>query len=107
MTMKRTILLFAMVVLAVGAAFAHGKEQHVMGTVTAMTDDSITVQTKAKDPVTVYTMSNTKYEKSGAVVSMKELKVGDRVVIHAAKMNDKLMATEVRFGTVAKSPSKP
>ena len=53
--MRRVILLITMVVLAAGVAFAHGNEQHVMGTVTAMTDDSITVQTKAKDPVTVYT----------------------------------------------------
>jgi hypothetical protein len=106
--MKRLILLFAIVVLAVVVpAFSHGKEQHVMGTVTAMTDDSITVQTQAKDPVTVYTMPDTKYEKSGATASMKDLKVGDRVVIHAEKMNDKLMATGVRFGPAAKSPSKP
>lgn len=105
--MKRMILLVAVVVLAAGAAFAHGKDQHVMGTVTAMTDRSITVQTKAKDPVTVYTMPETKYEKSGATASIKDLKVGDRVVIHATKMNDELMATDVRFGATAKSPRQP
>ena len=32
------------------------------------------------------------------------LKVGDRVVIHAEKMGDKLMANEVHFGVVAKTP---
>jgi Domain of unknown function (DUF5666) len=105
--MKRIILLFVMVVLAVGVAFAHGKAQHVMGTVTAMTDDSITARTAAKDPVTVYTMPETKYDKSGTPGSMKDLKVGDRVVIHAAKMNDKLMATEVRFGAAAQAHPKP
>jgi uncharacterized protein YxeA len=105
--MKRMILLVTLVVLAVGAAFAHGKEQHVMGKVTAMTDSSITVQTKTKDPVTVYTMAETKYEKSGAAASMKDLKVGDRVVIHAEKMGDKLMAIEVHFGTAPKSPRQP
>ena len=105
--MKRMILLVAMVVVAAVAAFAHGKEQHVMGTVTAMTDNSITVQTKAKDPVTLYTMPNTKYEKSGAAASMKDLKVGDRVVIHAEKMGGKLMANEVHFGAKAKTPQQP
>ena len=100
--MKRMILLVAMVVLVAGAAFAHGKEQHVMGTVTAMTDNSITVQTMAKGLVTVYTMAETKYEKSGAASSMKNLKVGDRVVIHAAKMGEKLMAKEVHFGVMEK-----
>ena len=103
--MKRMILLVVIVVLAAGAAFAHGKEQHVMGTVTAMTDSSITVQTKAKDHVTVYTMAETKYEKSGAAASMKDLQVGDRVVIHAAKMGDKLMANDVLFGAAKHAPA--
>ena len=38
---------------------------------------------------------------------MKDLKVGDRLVIHADKMGDKLMANEVRFGVVAKTPQRP
>ena len=96
--MRPMILIVAMFVLAAGTAFGHGKEQHIMGKVTAMTDISITVQTKVKNPVTVYTMAETKYEKSGAAASMKDLKVGDRVVIHAAKMGDKLIANEVHFG---------
>lgn len=90
-----------------GAAFAHGKEQHIMGKVTAMTDTSISVQTKAKNPVTVYTMPETKYAKGGAAASTKDLKVGDRVVIHAEKMGDKLMANEVHFVVVAKTPQQP
>jgi Cu/Ag efflux protein CusF len=101
------ILLVAIVVLAAGAAFAHGKEQHIMGKVTAMTDTSISVQTKAKNPVTVYTMPETKYAKSGVAASMKGLKVGDRVVIHAEKMGGKLMANEVRFGVAAQTPRQP
>jgi ribosomal protein S17 len=99
------ILLVAMVALAAGAAFAHGKEQHVMGKVIAMTDSSITVQTKAKNPVTVYTMAETKYENSGAAASMTDLKVGDRVVIHAEKMGEKLMANEVHFGVMKNMPA--
>jgi Domain of unknown function (DUF5666) len=104
--MTRMILLVAIVALAVGAAFGHGKGPHVMGKVTAMTDSSITVQTKAKDPVTVYTMPTTKYEKSGSAAAMTDLKIGDRVVIHAEKMGDKLMANEVQFGAM-KSTAAP
>lgn len=55
----------------------------------------------------VYTMPNTKYEKGGTAASMKDLKVVDRIVIHAAKMNNKLMATEVRFGAAPQAPTKP
>jgi hypothetical protein len=87
----------AVLVFIASFALAHDNDQHVMGTVTAMTDNSITVQTTAKESVIVYTMSNTKYTNSGAAASMKDLKVGDRVVIHAEKMNDKLMANEVQF----------
>jgi hypothetical protein len=105
--MKRIVLLGAMLVVTAGALFAHGNDQHVMGKVIAMTDSSITVQTKAKDPITVYIMAETKYEKSETAASMKDLKVGDRVVIHAEKMGDKLMANEVRFGVVAKTPHRP
>jgi len=36
-----------------------------------------------------------------------DLKVGDRVVIHAEKMGDKLMANEVHFGAKAKPPQQP
>jgi hypothetical protein len=90
----------------VGAAFGHGKGPHVMEKLIAMTDSSITVQTKAKDPVTVYTMPTTKYEKSDSAAAMRDLKIGDRVVIHAATMGDKLMANELHFG-VMKSTVAP
>jgi ribosomal protein S17 len=103
--MNRMIALVAVVVLAAGALFAHDEGQHIMGTVTAMTDKSITIQTEAKDPVTVYTTSETKYEKSGAAASMKDLKVGDRVIVHAAKMAKMLMANEVHFGAIKKAPA--
>ena len=105
--MKRIITLVLVVVLAAGSLVAHGKRQHIIRIVTAMTDDSITVKTTAKDPVTVYTMADTKYEKGGAVASINDLRVGDRVVIHATKMSDKLMATEVRFGVVVKTAQQP
>jgi hypothetical protein len=104
--MKQPILLIAMIMFAAASGFAHGNQQHVMGTVTAMTDNSIMVETKTKDHIMVYTMPDTKYENHGTAATFKDLKVGDRVVIHAAKMNDKLMATEVRFGSVARTPVK-
>ena len=103
--MKQISVLLALVVFAAGAALAHGKEEHIMGTVNAMTESSITVQTKAKDLVIVCTMAETKYEKSGAAASMKDLKVGDRVVVHTTRINDKLMANEVHFGVVKHAPA--
>jgi ribosomal protein S17 len=94
--MKRSILLVAFLVFAAAASFAHGKGEHVMGKVTAMADSSITVQTNDMSPVIVYTTAETKYQKSGAVASMQDLQVGDRVVIHAVRINNKLLANEAR-----------
>jgi hypothetical protein len=47
-------------------------------------------------------MVDTKFVKSGVPASITDLNVGDRVVIHAGKMDDKLMAHEVRFGPTEK-----
>ena len=98
--MKRTVavvtLLFAVSLLAL----AHGKEKHVMGTVTSISDTSITVETTAKKSVTVEVNEKTKFEKSSAPATLKDLKVSDKVVIHADPAGDKLVANEVHFGTM-------
>ena|SRR3989441_3361102 len=98
--MKRTIagvtLLFALSLMAV----AHGKEKHVMGTITSISDSSITVETTAKKSVTVDLNDKTKFENSGSPATLKDLKVGDKVVVHADVSGDKLVADEVHFGTM-------
>jgi ribosomal protein S1 len=98
--MKRTVavvtLLFALSVMAL----AHGKEKHVMGTVTSISDSSVTVETKAKKSVTVNLSDKTKFEKSGAAATLKDLKVGDKVVIHTDVSAGKLVANEIHFGAM-------
>lgn len=82
------------------AAFAHGKEKHVMGTVTNISGNTVTVETTARKSVTVNLSDKTQFHKSGAPSSLKELKVGDKVVIHAEPNGDKLVASDIRFGAV-------
>ncbi len=65
--------------------FAHGDEKHVMGTVTKIEEGSIVVKTKEGDK-TVMVMPSTKSVKGTAAATQKDLKVGDRVAIHAAPM---------------------
>lgn len=102
--MKRTLLILMGAVLFAGLAFAHGDEQHVMGTVTKITDTAITVEVATKQgdaqktSVTVTVLPSTKFEKMGAAATMKDLKVGDRVVIHAGKKAGKLEAHVVKIG---------
>ena len=86
-------------------ALAHGNYQHVMGTVTKVSPDSVTVRTTANDTVEVAISPETKFSKADSAVTAQDLRVGDRVVIHATKTNDgKLVAHTVQIG-VAKTTS--
>jgi ribosomal protein S1 len=100
--MRRKVAVFALVLALSTIAFAHGNEKHVMGTVTSISDNSITVETTSKKTVTVTLSAATKFQKSGSPAALKDLKVGDKVVIHANASEDKLVAAEVRFGTMNK-----
>ncbi len=95
------ILLFAFSLMAL----AHGKGKHVMGTVTSISDSSIAVETTAKKSVTVDVSDKTKFVKSGSPATWKDLKVGDKVVVHADVSGAKLVAHEVRFGAMKGKPS--
>ena len=101
--MKRTVTVVTLLFAFSLMALAHGKEKHVMGTVTSISDTSLTVETTAKKSVTVEVNDKTKFQKSSAPATVKDLKVGDKVVIHADVSGDKLVANEVHFGAKAKS----
>lgn len=96
--MNRRVLIVT-VLFAVASVFAHAHEGmiHVMGTVTALTDKSVTVQTSDKKSVEVALTSTTTYVKGTQPAAWKDLKPGYRVVIHAVKVKDVLQAHEVRF----------
>ena len=44
------------------------------------------------------TLSEAKYMRGDAVVTLQEVHVGDRIVIHARKHDSKLQAAEVQLG---------
>ena len=98
--MKRIVAVFILLFAFSLMALAHGKEKHVMGTITSISDSSITVETTAKKSVTVKVSEKTKFEKSGSPASLKDLKVGDRVVVRADVSGTKLVASEVHFGAM-------
>lgn len=100
--MKRTVVVIALLFALSVMALAHGKEKHVMGKVTSISDSSITVETTAKKSVTVDVSDKTKFENSGSPATLKDLKVGENVVIHADVSADQLVANEVHFGTMKK-----
>ena len=79
---------------------ARGDVENVMGTVKAISANSITVETMGKEPkpVTVTLLTSTKFIKDGADTSAKDLKVGDRVVVTVKLNGDKLEVVRVVFG---------
>lgn len=111
-TMNHTIVNRALAVAGLLLALcvmslAHGNEKHVLGVVTGISASSITIATVDHTSATVEVVASTKFEKSGAPAALKDLKVGDKLVVHADVVNGKLVANEVDFGASKKmQPSK-
>lgn len=89
------VLTFAMLA---SIAYAHGGMIHVMGTVSAKTDSSITVTTTDGKTQHVVLTEATKYARMETAISLKDVRLGDNVVIHATKKGDQLIAVEVKVG---------
>lgn len=81
--------------------FAHGGMEHVMGTVTAITDHSLSVKTRDGATKTVEFDSETKFVKGDATATVKDVQIGSRVVIHAHNRDSSFHAAEVKIGTDA------
>jgi hypothetical protein len=100
--LSRMSMLACLLLLVAAAALAHGDEQHVIGTVAKMTVSAITVKTVAGDMVTVAVVASvTEFTHGTEAAKFADLKVGDRVVIHAMKHGDQLMAHTVQFAAPA------
>jgi hypothetical protein len=97
--MIRTIVTLVCMTVMSSFCLAHGNEQHVMGTMIKVSDQSVTVETNTKTTVEVMISSETKFSKNGAPAAPGDLHIADRVVIHAMPMKDgKLMAHTVQIG---------
>lgn len=105
--MKRRIVITALLLSCITlVARAHEGMIHVMGIVTALTDRSVTVQTTDKKNVEVVLSDSTTYEKNKKAAIRGDLKIGDRVVIHAMKMSGALQAHTVQFSEAASSAAR-
>ncbi len=103
--LKIQVALLAIVSLALlpTIATAHGGEEHVTGTVTKISDTSVTVKTTAGKTVEIgFDAKMTTYERAKQPIQKTDIKVGDRVAIHAMEVDEKLVAHSVELG-VAKA----
>jgi Domain of unknown function (DUF5666) len=102
-TITKILLLIALA-LAPAIALAHGGLEHVRGTIAKVSDQSITVTTTAGKTVEVLLDAQTTYARADKPIQKTDLKVGDRVVIHAAEKGSTLTAHTVEVGAAAKKP---
>jgi hypothetical protein len=93
------ILAVVSVALLTTIATAHGGEEHVVGTVTKVSDTAVTVKTTAGKTVEVGFDAKTTYQRAKQPIQKSDIKVGDRIVIHATEVKEKLVAHSVEIGT--------
>jgi Cu/Ag efflux protein CusF len=100
--MTHRIITAVLTLALAGALLAHGGLEHVTGFVKAINAESVTVETAKHEMITVLLMPKMEVTRSSVKADIKDLKVGDRVVIHTEKNKDgKLEAHEVSFGPTA------
>jgi hypothetical protein len=99
---KNNIFRLCILLILSVLVFAHGNQQHVMGEVAKIEATSITVKTTDGKTVLVMIVQETKFVKGGSPANWQDVKVGDRVVIHAKPEGGVLHATEVRMGNALK-----
>ena len=98
--LKKAITFLLTSLFLAGVLLAHGNATHLMGTVTALGKDTVTIQDKDGKTVVVMLEKTTKYLKTKKPVNLDELKIGSRVVIDA-QMNEKMKmysAEEIQIG---------
>jgi len=94
---RRTILAMAFLLgLAATEALAHGDGPRLMGTVSQISADQITVEAEGRPAVAKIT-PETRFIRGEAVGKREDLKQGDRVVVHTRRKGDALEAIEVRY----------
>ncbi len=102
-TIKLKIQIALLAIMAIALlptiATAHGGEEHVTGTVTAVSDSAVTVKTTAGKTVEVgFDAKMTTYERAKQPIQKTDIRVGDKIVIHAMEVNEKLVAHTVEIG---------
>jgi hypothetical protein len=103
-TITRRVLLIALALTPL-IVLAHGGLEHVRGTVAKISDASVTITTTAGKTVEVLLDAGTTYARADKPIQKSDLKVGDRVVIHAAEKGETLTAHTVEVGvSTSKKP---
>ena len=93
------------------ASFAHGADQHVLGTIMAIDANHVEIKTTKGQLVNMRLNQQTQHKDQSNPKGDKKPAVGDRVVIMATKSEKKgdkmLLATEIYFSSIKRVPILP
>ena len=85
-------------------SFAHGTDQHVLGTIMAINATHVEIKTSKGQSVDVRVNKKTRYKDESNSKGANVPEVGDRVIIKATKDDKVLLATEIHFSAAKRVP---
>ena len=94
--MKSTLTVMSVAASLSFAASGHAGQQHVMGVIKSVDDNAIVVQVKGGKDVSATIDATTKFETTQGAATLKDVKPGERVVVHARKEGSSLKATLIK-----------
>ena len=95
---KALAVLSAIAVLTIPlAAFAHGVNPDVMGTITAIDEHRIEIKTPEGKTVSAHLTKDTKYTKGKEPATRSDAKVGMRTVLHVEGKGEHMTAHQVEL----------
>ena len=95
------VMALFLVLASVQMAFGHEGSEHVMGTVSKVSTQSVIVKTTDGKVVEVGLNAKTTCTRNDKKVALTDMKVGDRVMIEAKEVNEKFVADSVKLGNAA------
>jgi hypothetical protein len=98
--MKQLLSVIALVLAISAGALAHNGNDHVRGTVTQVSAQSVTVQLADKTTKTLSISAKTEFESAGKPGHLADIKVGDRVVIDVPEHGSSALL--IKVGTAPK-----
>jgi type 1 fimbria pilin len=102
--MKRIVIsLLALMLATTAVAAAHDGKKHLLGTVFKIGSNQISIETKDSATIEVSITPSTVFTKDGKPAKLKDIGLGDRVVIHATAKGTGYEASEVQIA----KPVKP
>ena len=98
--MKQLLSVIALVLAISAGALAHNGNDHVRGTVTQVSAQSVTVQLADKTSKTLTISAKTEFETAGKPGHLADIKIGDRVVIDVPEHGSSALL--IKVGTTPK-----